>query len=67
MLGISYQEHKTNEYLWQHVNIIARRQELLLSTVKRPKLSWFGHVCCHDTLLKSHYMEQQMVVVEKTA
>ena len=23
-----------------------------LSTIKRCKLSWFGHVCLHDTLLK---------------
>ena len=43
MLDISYIEHKTNEYIWQ-------RQELLLSTVKRRKLTWFGHVCRHDTL-----------------
>ena len=27
-----------------------RRQEFLLSTVKCRKLSWFGHVCRHDTL-----------------
>ena len=31
-------------------SILAGRQELLLSTVKRRKLSWFGHVCRHDTL-----------------
>ena len=28
------------------------RQELSLSTVRRRKLSWFGHVCRHDTLPK---------------
>ena len=50
MLGISYREHKTNEYVWQLVDILARRQELLLSTVKRRKLSWLGHVCRHNTL-----------------
>ena len=33
MLGRSYIEHKTNEYLWQQVNILVGRQELLLSTV----------------------------------
>jgi hypothetical protein len=52
MLGISYREHKTNEYVWQQVSILAGPQELLLSTVKRRKLSWFGHVCRHDTLPK---------------
>ena len=33
MLGILYRGHKTNKYVWQQVNILARRQELLLSTV----------------------------------
>ena len=28
MLGISYREHKTNEYIWQLVNIYAGYQEL---------------------------------------
>ena len=52
MRGISYREHKTNEYVWQPVDILAACQELLLSTDKRrKKLSWFGHVC-HDTLPK---------------
>ena len=52
MFGISYREHKTNEYVWQQVNILAGQQELFLSTVNRRKLSWFGHVCRHDTLPK---------------
>ena len=52
MLGISYKEHKTNEHAWQQVNVTVGRQELLLSTVKRRKLPWFGHVCRHDTLPK---------------
>ena len=42
--GLSYREQKTNEYVWQQVSILAGRQELLLSTVKRRKLSWFGHM-----------------------
>ena len=52
MLGISYREHKTNEYVWQQVDILAKRKELLVSTVKRCKLSWFGHVCRYDMLPK---------------
>ena len=51
-LGISYKEHKTNEYVWQQVSILTERQEQLLSTVKRRKLSWLGHICHHYTLLK---------------
>ena len=42
-------EHKTKEYVWQRVNILAGRQQLLQSRVKRRKLSRFGHVCRHDT------------------
>ena len=41
MLGMSYREHKTNEYVyvWKKVEILAGRQEVLLSTAKRRKLS----------------------------
>ena len=60
MPHISYKEHKTNEYVWQQVDILAGRQKLLLSTVNRCKLSWFGHVCGHDTLPK--IMERWMQV-----
>ena len=52
ILGISHKEHNTNEYVWKRVISLAQRQELLLSTAKRRKLSWFGHVCRHDTLPK---------------
>ena len=48
MLGKSYRDHKTNEYVWQQVDIIAGRHKLLLSAVKRLKVSWFSHVCRHD-------------------
>ena len=49
MLGIEYIEYKTKEYVWIQVSVIAGPQELLLSIVRRRKLSWFGHVCDHDT------------------
>ena len=42
-------EYKTNKYVGQQVDILAGRQELLLSTVKRRNLSWFDHVCRHAT------------------
>ena len=48
MLGMSYKEHKTNAYVWQQVDILVGCQQLL--TVKCRKISWFGHVCRHDTL-----------------
>ena len=49
MLVVSYRQHKTNEYVWQQVSILAGCHALLLTTVRRRKLSWFGHVCRHDT------------------
>ena len=52
MLRISYRAHKTNEKVWEQVSILAGPQELLLSTVKRRKLSWFGRLGRHDTLPK---------------
>ena len=54
MLGTSFKEHTTNEYLWQQVSILTGRQELLLSNIKRRKLSCFGHVYRHDALPKIH-------------
>ena len=61
MLGISYREHKTNENVWQQVNILAGDQEPLLSSVKHRKLSWFGHVCRHHKL--PNIIQQEKVVV----
>ena len=55
MHGISYSEHKTSDYIWRQVNILAGHQELVLSTVKLHKLSWFGSVmsaitiCCQKS------------------
>ena len=54
-----HREHKTNEYVWQQVIILAGRRGLLLSTVKRRKLSWFSYVCRHDTLSKIIYYKEQ--------
>ena len=51
MLGISYRS-KTNECVWKQVNILAGHHELLLSSVKRRKLPWFGHICHHNELSK---------------
>ena len=58
MLGISYKEHITNE-----VNIFAGRQELLLPTVKHPKLSGSAMSAVTIRWQKSYYSEQWMVVV----
>ena len=54
MRGMSYKN--TNKRIY--MEILAGRQELLPSTVKRRKLSWLGHVSRRSTLPKSYYMEQ---------
>ena len=41
-----------NNVYFFNVSFLARPLDLLLSTVKRRKLSWFDHVCHHDTLPK---------------
>ena len=53
MLGVSYPEYKTNKYVWQQMNGLVGRQDILFSAVKHRKLSWFGHVCRQDALLKT--------------
>ena len=42
MLGISYGEHKTNEYVWEQVTILAGCRQLLLSTIA----SYHGLAIC---------------------
>ena len=53
LLRISYREHKTNDYVRSKVMSYVGPQEPLLSTVKRRKLAWFGHVNRHDSLCKT--------------
>ena len=53
MVRVSYREHKRNKCrMATYVDILAECQELLLLTVKRRKLSWFGHICRYDKLPK---------------
>ena len=53
MLHISYREHRTNDYVSQLVTTHAGEQEPLLSTVKRRKLTWYGHITRHTSLSKT--------------
>ena len=61
MLGISYREHNINEYVWQQVNILARCQEPLLSTVESYHGSTMSVVMTRCR--RSHYKEKWMVGV----
>ena len=51
-LRISYIEHKTHGYVRQQVDSLAGNQEPLLATVKRRKLSCYGHITRYNTIAK---------------
>ena len=53
ILNINYRDRKTNEYVWQHIEAMAGKQEPLLATVKRRKMQWFGHTTRHNSLPKT--------------
>ena len=53
LLGISYREHKTNDYVLTTVRNLVGPQQPLLATVKRRKLAWFGHLTRHNSLSKT--------------
>ena len=53
LLGISWQERKTNEFVRATIKKKVGKQEELLSTIKRRKMAWFGHVTRHQTLSKT--------------
>jgi exonuclease III len=53
LLRISYLDHKTNEYVWEKIESITGPQETIMATIKRRKLTWFGHVVRHNNLPKT--------------
>lgn len=53
LLGISFREHRTNEYVLNTIRNLVGPQEPLLATIKRRKLAWFGHHTRHDSLSKT--------------
>ena len=53
MFGISWRDHKTNDFVISQITSLAGPQEPLLATVKKRKLSWFGHVTRHNSLPKT--------------
>ena len=53
LLGISYRDHITNEEVKARIGNAIRLYEDLLTTVKRCKLKWFGHVTRSSGLSKT--------------
>ena len=52
-LGISYREHKTNVFVYNTIEEIVGKIEHILTTIKRRKISYFGHVMRHYSLHKT--------------
>ena len=53
MLRISYKDHVTNEEVHAKIQQAIGPHEDLLTTVKRRKLHWYGHVCRSSGLAKT--------------
>ena len=53
ILGISWAERKTNNFVLEQVTVLSGPQEPLLSIIKRRKLVYFGHVTRHDSIPKT--------------
>ena len=52
ILRISYKDHVTNEEVLAKIKQAIGPHEDLLTTVKRRKLQWYGHVCHSSGLAK---------------
>ena len=52
ILHISCKDHVTNEEVRAKIQQAIGPHENLLTTVKRRKLQWFGHVSCSSGLAK---------------
>ena len=53
LLRVCYVEYKINDWVRSKINSPVGPHEPLLSTVKRRKLAWFGHVTRYNTLSKT--------------
>ena len=53
LLGVSYRDHITNEEVKDGIGNAIRPYEDLLTSVKRRKLKWYGHVTRSSGLAKT--------------
>ena len=53
LLGISYRDHITNEEVKARIGNTIRPYEDLLTSVKRRKLKWYGHITRSSGLAKT--------------
>ena len=53
LLGISYKDHITNEEVRNRINQHIGQHDDLLTTIKKRKMKWYGHVTRADGLAKT--------------
>ena len=53
LLGITFQEKKTNVYVKEKMIAIIGKYDPLLHIIKRCKLKWYRHISRHDGLSKT--------------
>ena len=53
LLGISWKERKTNQYVHDQVTNLTDDKESLLAIIKKKKLTWYGHINRHAGLPKT--------------
>ena len=50
LLEINYRHMKTNQYVNETIITLVGKFEPLLTTIKRRKMSYYGHICRHNIL-----------------
>ena len=53
LLCITYREGKINIFVKNKINTLIGTFELLLQTIRRRKLKWFGHTSRHNSITKT--------------
>ena len=52
LLEINYLQMKTNKYVYETIIKLVSKFEPLLSTINRRKISYYGHICRHNSMEK---------------
>ena len=50
LVEINYRQRKTNAYVKETIIKLVGKYEPLLTTIKRRKLLYYGHICRHDSM-----------------
>ena len=55
ILRVSYTEHRTTTSIWSEIDRIAGKQERLVGTIIKRKLTYFGHISRHNGISKNNF------------